>query len=56
MPPSHKAREPCPTHDLGGFYDRNWARIVFKLRRGIKWGRGPNSNDPGIEILCCSVI
>jgi hypothetical protein len=40
---------PCPKCDLDGAYDRNCVRMVEAMRRGIKWGVGPDVEDWGID-------
>ena len=42
----------CPLCDLLGQYDRNRIRMVYKVHRGIKFGRGGRRTDPGLECRC----
>lgn len=49
-------REPCPTCDLKGCYDRNQIRMVTRQRKGFKIGKGPAKADRGVELFCCSVM
>ncbi|KAM0329803.1 hypothetical protein ACHAQA_003967 [Verticillium albo-atrum] len=42
----------CPEHGWQGFYDRNRVRMIVEVRRGVKWGSGPNRQDRGWEFPC----
>ncbi|CAK7273108.1 hypothetical protein SEPCBS57363_005485 [Sporothrix epigloea] len=42
----------CPVHTLGGQYDRNLVRRIYKVRNGVRWGLGPQPKDVGIECGC----
>jgi hypothetical protein len=42
----------CPWDGRHGNYSLNTARVVTKMRHGIKIGRDPNPCTPGIELIC----
>lgn len=42
----------CPVHDLYGYYDQNFVRMIIKERNSIRVGFGPGKNDPGFDIRC----
>lgn len=44
--------EPCPTHNLMGFYDLNYTRMVLGMHNGFRFGLGPGLGDPGFEVRC----
>lgn len=53
VPPGYLAwTEPCPKHDLRGFYDYNQTRMVVRVRNGLRWGVGPSVRDPGFDLTC----
>ena len=48
----HTAMRSCPAHGLGGIYDRNYCRMVVRVRNGVKVGLGPGKEDMGVECPC----
>ncbi|KAK8197204.1 uncharacterized protein BKA78DRAFT_74034 [Phyllosticta capitalensis] len=53
--PPHPVREiarphSCPLCDYRGRYDRAQMRIVRSTRNGIRIGRGPGWDDPGVDV------
>ena len=41
----------CPWHNKKGA-NRKKEQMVSGVKRGVKWGLGPNEGDFGIDILC----
>ena len=41
----------CPWHNKKGA-NRKKEQMVSGVKRGVRWGRGPNESDFGVDILC----